>query len=239
MRLLSPARGFISATKHEPPIWKGDSGILYTQAGSAAAVASTNVPIPAHVAGDILIAVVCMNPDTNGAIPSGWNLLWRSTPGWMAVLWRRSTGDAIGNFVFTSSSGTGNGSFPARATALVACIGGCVAGDPFVDPQSTYTASSVSSLTAPDVVSAADNSLILIAEGHSSTSSPNPHASSWTNANLLDLAERADSPGDNQLHMAVATGVKENAGATGTTAIALSASTNAFNVAFKVALSPG
>lgn len=207
------------------PVWRS-AGTMVTSASD-----STLTPgLPSgYQAGDILVIVYNGFAIGSHTTPSGYTEVTSSPHtdtfgSYEGVCWKRAT---------ASESAPSIGGVQARIHAISGCI---ATGSPIdavaVTDQTSGSTNSVSA-TGITTTLADDMVFVYVCAGNSSRT-----VSGWTNANLASFAERTDDGASTGYSMAVATGGKTTAGATGTTTATVSTG-SAFPMTFVVGLKAG
>lgn len=207
------------------PVWRS-AGTMVTSASD-----STLTPgLPSgYQSGDILVIVYNGFAIGSHTTPSGYTEVTSSPHtdtfgSYEGVCWKRATG---------SESAPSIGGVQARIHAISGCI---AAGSPIDGVAVTdQTGGSTNSVSATGITTTAADDMVFVyvCSGNSSRT-----VSGWTNANLASFAERTDDGAATGYSMAVATGGKATAGATGTTTATISTG-SAFPNTFVVGLKAG
>lgn len=235
--LVSPTVVNVSMAAVSPAIVK--PAPAFQAAGTVAATdySSTTINWPTHQANDIGILLIVSLGNETKTTPSGWNA-FPSTPvvnrttaagRKLHAWWRRAAG----------SSETGVSTSPLSTTVgVIVTVRGCVtSGDPYDVSAVKSNTSFTTTPTMPSVTTTVGNTLIFLVSARETDDSSTTFYSGVTNANLTSLAEQLEG-GSNLANgggFVVCTGIKANAGSTGTTSItrATGGEDVALTVAFK------
>jgi len=202
--------------------------IIVGVGAGASGAADVTPPYPAaYTAVDLDIALTFIECDVTDTItpPTNWAQLSNSsvssgTTTKLTVLWRRLTASEAAPLI----TDAGN-HMQARMIVLRGCV---TTGNPWnqVQPSTELVTDTTVSITG--VTTTVPNCLILAAFTTGQDTSSTAGATGWTNGNLVNLVERMDdwTAAGTGGGLAMATGEKATAGATGATTATLSLTAN-------------
>lgn len=166
-----------------PPAPPGGAEVVATDAfTSSGTISSTPVPIPAHLAGDIVLVLVGINTNS-GTIntPAGWTQIGTTSQTSninTAVFWRRAASDNE----FGSTLNVTHSSFR-RTSAVSAVVRG---GSASVDPYGAMDDTIVPPVDAPDLTITGADTLLLALLAYRNTATFTISDADWVEDDFAD-----------------------------------------------------